>query len=245
MYRYLLKLSYKGSDFRGWQIQQNSKSIQEELNKALSIILKEEVNVVGAGRTDTGVHAKLFFAHFDLSYKIETQLLIKLDFKLNSILHPDIAICEVKHVDKQFHSRFSAKKRIYKYFIINKKNPFLKDTAWFLSAKLNVEEMNKAANILFNYSDFTSFAKLHSQTKTNNCEIYYVKWEYDENILVFTIAADRFLRNMVRAIVGTLVDVGMGKINQEEFQAIIEKKNRSNASASAPAKALFLWDIVY
>jgi tRNA pseudouridine38-40 synthase len=245
MYRYFIKLSYKGTRFHGWQIQPNSESVQEEVNKALSIVLKEKINVAGAGRTDTGVHAKVFYAHFDLNYKIDNQLLRKLDFKLNSILHKDIAIYKIFEVDGELHSRFSAKKRVYKYFVVNNKDPFSHDTAWYLSPKLNIKKMNQAAAMLLNYDDFTSFAKLHSETKTNICKIYNAKWDFENNKLVFTIAADRFLRNMVRAIVGTLVDVGMDKTSLDEFKNIIESKNRSNAGASSPANGLFLWDIDY
>lgn len=245
MYRYFIKLSYKGTRFHGWQIQVNSISVQEEINKALSIVLKEKINVAGAGRTDTGVHAKVYYAHFDLNYQIDNQLLEKLDFKLNSILHKDIAIYKIFEVDSELHSRFSAKKRIYKYFVVNNKDPFSYDTAWYLSPKLNIKKMNQVAAMLLNYDDFTSFAKLHSKPKTNICKIHTAKWEFDNDKLVFTISANRFLRNMVRAIVGTMVDVGMDKLSLDEFKNIIESNDRSNAGASAPANGLFLWDIEY
>lgn len=245
MIRYFIKLSYKGTQFHGWQIQPNAITVQQELNKALKIILKDDINIVGAGRTDTGVHAKTFYAHFDLDNEINQKLLNKLDFKLNAIIHDDIAIDKVYKVTNDLHTRFSAIKRVYKYFIIQSKNPFEKDTAWFLTGKTDIDLMNKAAKELFNYTDFTSFSKLHTQTKTNNCKIYHAEWTYEDDKLVFTISADRFLRNMVRAIVGTLIEVGQNKLSINDFKKIIEMKNRSKAGASVPAHGLFLWDVVY
>jgi len=243
--RYFIHLSYKGTNYHGWQSQTNAHSVQSELEHALSIILNEEIATTGAGRTDTGVHATNFFAHFD-SQNYETIAQdIDVVLKLNCILTTDICVYDIKLVADNAHARFDAKQRTYKYFVNTKKNPFNTEFSTYIPYALDMDAMNEAAQILFEYTDFMSFAKLHSQTKTNNCRIIYAKWEATSDGLVFTISADRFLRNMVRAIVGTLIDVGRGKITANDMRQIIEQKNRGKAGTSVPAKGLFLTEILY
>lgn len=243
MQRYFLQLSFKGTRYHGWQIQPNARSVQETVENALSTILREEISVVGAGRTDTGVHASFYVLHFDVSEEIWDCL--KLVFRLNSYLPPDIAIQKIWQVPQDAHARFSAVLRTYHYYITTKKNPFQTETAYYYQGKLDVDKMNEAAQILFKYNDFTSFSRLHTDVKTNNCKIYQAEWKKEGNQLIFIIKADRFLRNMVRAIVGTLLEVGKGKLSLDDFRKIIEKKDRSAAGASAPAHGLFLADIEY
>jgi tRNA pseudouridine38-40 synthase len=243
VFRYFIQLSYKGTLYFGWQIQPNAVSVQEVLQKTLSTVLRENVSVIGAGRTDTGVHASFYILHFDLTNKItEHERLI---YQLNRFLPPDIAIQKIWEVDKDLHARFSAISRTYKYFISTKKNPFQSETAFLYTGFLDIDKMNDAAHVLFGYSDFTSFSKLHTDVKTNNCKIYEAAWKQENDHLVFTIKADRFLRNMVRAIVGTLLEVGKGKITIDDFKNIIESKNRGSAGTSVPAQGLFLVDIEY
>lgn len=241
--RYFLKLSYKGTNFHGWQIQENASSVQETINNALSLLIRSEINVVGCGRTDTGVHARQFYAHFDLDFTIED--LEKLIFKVNSFLCKDIYIQEIYKVSADLHARFSAKSRTYHYYIHQKKNPFNEELSYFFPHDLDLELMNRAAQILFDYNDFTSFSKSHTDTKTNLCTIKEAKWKASEEQLVFHITADRFLRNMVRAIVGTLLEVGRHKMNLMDFRNVIEQKNRSKAGVSVPAHGLFLEEIIY
>jgi tRNA pseudouridine38-40 synthase len=241
--RYFLQLSYKGTHYHGWQIQPNAVSVQEVVERALSIILREEIAVVGAGRTDTGVHASCFVLHFDSkNMAIAEQDLV---FKLNRFLPPDVAVFSIQKAPGDFHARFSAVSRTYNYFISTEKNPFRIETSYQYTVPLDVQKMNEAAQLLFEYEDFTSFSRLHTDVKTNNCKIYQAEWGREADQLVFTIRADRFLRNMVRAVVGTLLEVGRGKLSVEGFREIIEKKNRGAAGASAPAKGLFLSYIEY
>ncbi len=239
--RYYIELAYKGTDYHGWQIQPNAITVQETLEEALSVKLQQEIRVVGAGRTDTGVHAKFFVAHFDSSKNIDNKTI----FGLNNILPNDIVVYDIKKVNPNFNARFDAQSRTYKYYITNKKSPFLIETTTFVKEKINLNILNRASNILFNYTDFTSFSKLHTDTKTNNCKIFYAKWYIENEIIVFEITADRFLRNMVRSIVGTLLDVNAGKKTISEFSKIIESKDRRNAGKSAPAQGLFLTKIEY
>ena len=243
MQRYFLQLSYKGSRYFGWQRQPNEISVQEVLEKALSTVLREDIAVVGAGRTDTGVHASFYVLHFDVSNEIQEPE--KLVYHLNRFLPGDIAVQNIKKVNNDFHARFSAASRTYKYFISTVKDPFNTETCYQFTIPLDVEKMNEAAKTLFEYTDFTSFAKLHTDVKTNNCKIFQAEWERNDNQLVFTIKADRFLRNMVRAIVGTLLEIGKGKITGDDFRSIIEMKNRGAAGTSAPPQGLFLVDIGY
>jgi len=241
--RYFLQLSFKGTNFHGWQIQPNAISVQETMEKALSVLLHEEISVIGAGRTDTGVHASFFVLHFDsLNVDLEGKTLVH---KLNRFLPDDIAVQKIWKVDEGVHARFSAISRTYKYFIVTVKNPFQTETSFLYTGMLDVRKMNEAAKVLFEFEDFTSFSRLHTDVKTNLCQIYQAEWIFHENQLIFTIKANRFLRNMVRAIVGTLLEVGKGKLTVDGFRNIIEKKDRAAAGASAPAHGLFLVDIEY
>lgn len=217
-------------------------SVQEKLNDALSTIFRQKIEVVGAGRTDTGVHASQMFAHFD----IESDMKEDIVFKLNSILPGDIAIYEVFLVDDEKHARFDAASRTYQYKIWLGRNPFLLDFSWQIhTLKPDVLKMNEAAKLLLEYEDFQCFSKVKTNVYTYNCTIFEAFWKQNDNELIFTITANRFLRNMVRAIVGTLIDVGFGKISTEDFRKIIESKNRSNAGLSVPAKGLYLTNIKY
>lgn len=241
--RYFLQMSYMGTRYHGWQIQPNAVSVQEVMEKALSTLLREEISVVGAGRTDTGVHASFFVLHFDTENENAENM--NLVYKLNRFLPADIAVQSLWKVKSAAHARFGALSRTYKYFISTQKDPFAIETAYLFTSTLDVAKMNKAARLLFNYSDFTSFSRLHSDVKTNNCKIHHAAWEKLGTQLVFTIKADRFLRNMVRAIVGTLLEVGKGKLSVYDFKKVIEVKDRNAAGASAPAQGLFLADIEY
>lgn len=240
--RYFIEFSYNGKNYFGYQIQPKDISVQEELEKALSTILREKIKTTGAGRTDTGVHAKKMFAHFDT----EQILNDKLVHQLNSFLTTDIGIRRIFQVKDDFHARFDATFRTYEYYISLEKNPFTQDSAWQHWRKpLDINKMNEACKILFEYEDFTSFAKLHTDNKTNLCKMYRAEWEQNGTELKFTISANRFLRNMVRAIVGTMVEVGSGKIQPEVVRKVIENKDRNSAGTSAPAHALFLVDVGY
>jgi tRNA pseudouridine38-40 synthase len=241
--RYFIQLSYDGTNYHGWQIQENAQSVQAEVEKALAVVTRETVVLVGAGRTDTGVHASFYMAHFNSN--LENLSDENFDFKLNCLLPSDISIQKIFPVRPDAHARFDATYREYKYYLSRHKDPFTFRYAEKESRLLDLLKMNEAAQILFEYNDFTSFSKLGSDVKTNNCVIHKAFWEGQGSQLVFTIRADRFLRNMVRAIVGTLIDVGLGKLSMEDFRTVIEKKNRSSAGASVAAKGLFLVDIGY
>ena len=240
--RYLGRLKYSGSHFSGWQIQPNSSTVQEIIEQKLSMLLSSEIKVIGCGRTDTGVHANDFYLHFDTEKnQIESS---KLKYKLNSVLPSSIAFTELRKVSSQFHARFSAVSREYKYYIKLNKDPF-QENSWWVRQPLDLNSMEIASKFLFNYEDFTSFSKLHTDVKTNLCEIIEMNIKNYENTIVITICANRFLRNMVRAIVGTLVEIGLGKRNPLEMKSIIESKDRHSAGSSAPAKGLFLNKIKY
>lgn len=216
--------------------------MQEVLEKALSTILRTEIKTTGAGRTDTGVHARKMFAHFDM----ESTLPKNLVERLNSFLPNDIAVQKIFRVKDDFHARFDAKFRTYEYYVVLGKDPFLSDFSWQIRNKIpDLEKMNEACRILFEYEDFASFSKVGSDNKTSFCKIYKALWEQNGNQLTFTISADRFLRNMVRAIVGTMMDVGFGKISPQDLRKIIEDKSRGSAGISAPAQGLFLVDVGY
>ena len=245
MQRYFIELSYNGQNYNGWQIQENAPSIQQAINEAISTVLQQKINIVGCGRTDTGVHARQFFAHVDLNIDTKELDLTKIVKKLNGILSWDISIYKIFPVNSELHARFSATKRSYEYIISSCKDPFKHDYAYYHPYYLNIEKMNEAAALLLTYSDFTSFSKLHKQTKTNNCKIEEAQWIEKDHLLIFKISADRFLRNMVRAIVGTLIDVGREKISIEDIKTIIESKNRSSAGFSVPAKGLYLTEVIY
>lgn len=240
--RYFIEFSYNGSTFFGYQIQPHQISVQEVLEKALSTLLREEIKTTGAGRTDTGVHAKKMFAHFNTYSPLPKDFV----YRLNAFLPPSISIKRIISVDEGLHARFDATYRTYEYYISLNKNPFTENTAWqFWKGNLDVGKMNEASKILFEHTDFTSFSKLHTDVKTNNCKIFKAYWEQNGDELKFTISADRFLRNMVRAIVGTMVEIGSGKIQPKDLHDIILQKNRNSAGTSAPAHALFLVDIGY
>ena len=240
--RYFIYLAYDGTNYHGWQIQPNGDSVQETLMRALSTFLRREIEVVGAGRTDAGVHARLMVAHFDDDRELDVA---QVTDKLNRLLPSDIAVYDVKRVRDDAHARFDATSRTYKYYIDKTKDPFTYPFAWKAYPLPDIQAMNEACRVLFDYTDFTSFSKLHTDVKTNNCIIYEAQWEETDKQLIFTVKANRFLRNMVRAIVGTLIDVGRGKLTPEDVRKIIESKNRCNAGTSVPAQALFLCHIEY
>lgn len=240
--RYFIRFSYFGKAYHGWQNQPNAITVQEVLEKALSTLLREKIEVVGAGRTDTGVHAKEMFAHFDFDSISDLE---ELTYRLNAFLPDDIAIQEIKKVKADAHARFDAVERAYEYWVVQQKNPFYFDFAHLVTQNLDVASMNIAASYLLEHTDFECFSKSNTDVKTFNCEVRRAIWEIREDKLVFTIRADRFLRNMVRAIVGTLLDVGFGKMTPDEIHSIIASKDRSEAGVSVPAKGLYLTKVSY
>ena len=241
--RYFIHLAYNGTPYHGWQIQPNATSVQETLNKAFSVLLQSEINLMGAGRTDTGVHAKEMYAHFDFEASIDIQNLVH---KLNSFLPKDIVIYDIIPVHDDAHTRFDATKRTYEYHIHQFKNPFLDELSWYFYQPLDIDLMNEAAKLLFNYTDFECFSKVNTDVNTFECTIFEADWKRCENDqLVFTISANRFLRNMVRSIVGTLINIGLQKITIEDFAKIIESKSRDKAGFSVPAHGLYLTQITY
>lgn len=240
--RYFIELSYHGKNYHGWQMQPDAISIQEKLNDAVTKVWGESIEVVGAGRTDTGVHAKQMFAHFDSQNEKPKEA----SHRLNSILPDDIVVYKVFEVQPEAHARFDAISRSYEYKIWLGRNPFLLDFSWQIhSKKIDVSKMNEAASLLLQYKNFQCFSKVKTDVYTYNCNVTEARWVLEGRELVFYISANRFLRNMVRAIVGTLVDVGLGKISKTDFEEIIKSKNRSNAGLSVPAKGLFLTAIKY
>jgi tRNA pseudouridine38-40 synthase len=243
--RYFLKFAFNGTNYHGWQMQNNSISVQEVIDEGLSRLLREKINVCGAGRTDTGVHAKEFFAHFDTSNVFSVDERKNLVNRLNKYYPDDIAIEDLIPVIPTAHARFDAISRTYKYFITQKKDPFGKEFSFLLFGEIDLNLMNEGAKLLFDYSDFSSFSKADTQVKTNNCKIMSAEWTEENETLVFTIKADRFLRNMVRAIVGTLLDIGRKRISLYDFNEIIKSKNRSEAGYSVPGLGLFLYKIEY
>ena len=242
--RYFIFIQYKGTSYHGWQIQPNSVTVQQILEEALSVVLNEKISTIGAGRTDTGVHATFFCAHFE-SISPDLTEIWNLVFRLNQYLPPDISVNTIKRVVPDASARYSAVSRTYKYYISKVKDPFFDNSSWFIHGNIDIALMNQACELLYSHSDFTSFSKLHSGAKSNICKIYSATWQESDNRLVFTIKADRFLRNMVRAIVGTMVEVGIGKLDLNGFEEIIQAKDRCKAGKSAPAKGLFLVDIEY
>ena len=241
--RYFIYLEFDGSAYSGWQIQPHSPSVQQTLEKALALFLRQSVSVTGAGRTDAGVHAAQMVAHFDLD---EPQDCDWMRGKLNGILPQDIAVHRIVSVKADAHARFDATARTYKYYVTLNKSAFNRNYSWFLPNEPDFEMMNRAAEILMKTVDFTSFSKLHTDTRTNDCHVTEAGWEMlPDGRWVFTITADRFLRNMVRAIVGTLMEVGRGRLTIDGFQRIIDSKDRCSAGDSAPAQGLFLYKIVY
>ena len=246
IHRYFIELAYNGRSFHGWQIQPNAITVQEALQGALQTILRKEIEITGCGRTDTGVHARQFFAHFDLDLeelKFDTH---QLTYKLNHFLNTEIALFRIVKVNDKAHSRFDALSRSYEYRLRIGKSPFDQDITYHSSfPHLDFDRMNRAAKLLFNYTDFTSFSKTGTNVKTNNCKIMHAEWRQENDVWIFTIQADRFLRNMVRAIVGTLLEVGSGKLDLEGFKKVIESKNRSSAGWSVPAHGLALVKVDY
>lgn len=243
MNRYFIYLGYNGKNFCGWQIQPNGLTVQQCLEEALGTLLRRPVPVVGAGRTDAGVHARLMVAHFDWDEPLADPAFLA--EKLNRLLPKDIAVYRVVPVKPEAHARFDATSRTYKYYVTTRKDPFNYDLVYRMSGKLDFEAMNEACKVLFDYIDFTSFSKLHTDVKTNNCRIYQAGWKQEGDVWVFTVQADRFLRNMVRAIVGTLLEVGRGKLTIDGFRKVIEAKDRCKAGGSVPGHALFLVNVTY
>jgi len=255
MSRYFIHMAYDGSDYCGWQIQPNEKTVQQVLEHALSTLLTQEISVSGAGRTDTGVHASHFVAHFDhfstqsadraSSSKSYLPSSVQFIFKLNRFLPPDIVVYKIISVAEELHARFSATYRTYQYHISSIKPLYKRNYSHYVYGKLDQEAINSCCKVLMETTDFTSFAKLHTDVQTNNCTVTNAEWKNVEQGYLFEISADRFLRNMVRSITGTLLDVGRGKLDLEGFKKIVEAKDRSKAGSSAPAKGLFLTDIGY
>ncbi len=243
MHRYFLYLSYDGTAYHGWQVQPNGITVQQVLQEALSVLLRQQVEVTGAGRTDAGVHAELMIAHFDADTTLDEVWLTE---KLNRLLPQDVVIHRARQVQQEAHARFLATSRTYKYYVCSRKHPFRRQYVYRHFGALDYGKMNQAAAVLFEYTDFTSFSKLHTDVKTNDCRITHAHWEQqEEDVWVFTIRADRFLRNMVRAVVGTLLEVGRGKLTIDGFRRVIEQKDRCSAGTSVPAHALFLVDVSY
>ena len=242
MGRYFFEVAYNGKKYHGWQIQPSAISVQEVLTHCLQTLLRESIEIVGAGRTDAGVHATKMYAHFDTLQDLSSALWVQ---KINSFLPEDITVYRIFRVADDAHARFDATSRTYEYHIHTFKNSFLKDLSWYHFRTLDVKKMNEAAKILLEYEDFECFSKTHTDVFTFNCTITEAHWTQNGDRLVFTISANRFLRNMVRAIVGTLINIGLGKMEVEEMRHIIESKNRSKAGFSVPAHGLYLIDVKY
>lgn len=254
--RYFIYLSYDGTAYHGWQIQPNGTSVQETIQRALSTLLGSEIPITGAGRTDAGVHAAMMVAHFDVKDPLPSPPVREggakqsaedyLVYRLNGMLPPDIAIHKIVPVADDLHARFSARARTYFYYVHTRKSPFLRDRSWRLVHTPDFEAMNRAAALLLEYEDFTSFSKLNTDTKTNICHVTSARWvQLSDHEWRFEITADRFLRNMVRAIVGTLMEVGRGQLTLDGFREVIEKKDRCAAGDSVPARGLFLQNVEY
>lgn len=251
--RYFIQLSYDGTGYHGWQVQPNGVSVQEVLQKALSTLLRQPTEVTGAGRTDAGVHASMMVAHFDWPAAHEDEGgeeapldCTQLTYKLNRLLPPDVAVQAVRPVSPEMHARFSATRRTYHYYIHTRKDPFLRGYSWQVNVPLDFALMNEAAQVLLEYSDFTSFSKTGTDVKTNICQLTEARWEQlKPGEWRFTVSANRFLRNMVRAIVGTLVEVGRHRMTISQMRHAIEAKNRQRAGESVPGHALYLTNIEY
>jgi len=241
--RYFLKLSYNGTNYCGWQIQPNQKTVQGEINLVLTRLNKnKQILTMGCGRTDSGVHATQFYAHFDF---LKIQDTSKFLYKLNTMLPHDIVIHDIIEVEPDAHSRYDAVSRTYQYRIITKKNAFQNDTALLLTSNLNIDKMNEASKLLLIYKDFEAFSKVKTAVNNFECTLSFANWEKNKNQIVFTITANRFLRNMVRAIVGTMLEIGVGNIELDEFRSIVESKNRSLAGKSVGATGLYLTEVTY
>ena len=241
--RRFIQLSYDGAAYHGWQKQPNARSVQQTLQEALSMLLQTDIEVVGAGRTDAGVSARMMVAHFETSKACDNEQLV---YKLNKLLPHDIAVQRIWEVPDEMHARFSATSRTYHYYIHTHKDPFVRPYSWLVTFPLDFARMNEAASRLSGFEDFTSFSKVNTDTKTNLCNVTEARWTQEgENTWRFTITANRFLRNMVRAIVGTLIEVGRGRMTVDEFCQVIEQRNRCSAGDSVPGHALFLVDVSY
>ncbi|WP_297763192.1 tRNA pseudouridine(38-40) synthase TruA [uncultured Muriicola sp.] len=240
--RYFVEFSYDGKAYHGWQRQPNATSVQHTLEEAMTTQLRTPVQLAGAGRTDTGVHARQMYAHFDMDLPLETEEQVH---RLNAFLPEDIAIQNIFQVNDKAHARFDALERTYEYWVLQYKDPFYRDWAHYVHLPLDVEAMNKAASLLLDHTNFECFSKSKTDVKTYLCQLKKAQWTVDQGKLVFTITADRFLRNMVRAIVGTLLDVGLGKTTVENVNSIIKSKDRGEAGVSVPAKGLYLTKITY
>ena len=236
-----MELEYFGKAYHGWQRQPNALSVQEVVEQSLSTLLQQRIEIIGAGRTDSGVHAKQIFAHFDVEGELEENFI----FRMNALLPKDIAVKDLLKVTPEAHARFDAVSRSYEYHIVTRKDVFSTDTAYHIHKKLDLEKMQKAAEILLDYTNFKCFSRSRTDVFTYNCKIKRAEWEQLEDRLIFHISADRFLRNMVRAIVGTLLEVGEGKMEVENMHRIIKSEDRSNAGASVPAHGLYLTRIIY
>lgn len=241
--RYFIELSFKGTNYFGWQIQPDAPTVQEKLNSSLSLLLREKIEIVGAGRTDSGVHAKLMIAHFD-SDRVES--LDNLKHRLNSLLPDDISVYRIYEVQSDAHARFDAESRSYIYKIFLGRDPFELETTWQIHNKdFDIDLMNEACKVLLKHKDFKAFSKSKTDVKTYECVIFDAEWVLDNNQLNFNISANRFLRNMVRAIVGTMLEIGQGDLSIADFENVILSRNRSNAGKSVPARGLYLSDIKY
>lgn len=240
--RYFLELSYKGTNYHGWQIQANAVTVQEEVNQALGMILQAPIDTMGSGRTDTGVHARQQYLHFDSSLSLIKEDLLK---RVNAVLPKDIAANDLREVDSRAHARFSATSRSYEYYISLKKDPFEEDLSLRYQRALDLGKMNEAAAVLSDYRDFECFSKVKTKVNNFECEIKEVFWEQKERHLIFHITGNRFLRGMVRAIVGTMIEVGTGRVDLPRFRAIIESRNRGNAGISVPPHGLYLSSVSY
>ena len=240
--RYFIHLAYNGANYCGWQTQPDLPTVQLTLEQALSTLLRKTIAIVGCGRTDTGVHASDFYAHFDTEQPIDCP---QLTFKLNSYLPDDIAIYDIFPVKDNAHARFDATARTYQYHVSDRRLPFCQGLYSRIYFHPNLDLMNQGAEILMQYDDFTSFAKLHTQVKTNICHLTHAQWEQQDELLVFTIRSNRFLRNMVRSVTGTLLDVGRGKLSLDGLREIIERKDRCAAGVSMPPQGLFLTKVEY
>lgn len=240
--RYFLDIAYQGTHYHGWQIQENAHSVQAEIQSKLSLILHQATDLVGSGRTDTGVHAEQQIAHFDTQNLMNPFDIVH---RLNSALPTDIAVKNIYPVAPDAHARFDACKRSYEYRISLRKNPFLREYSYHYRQLPDVSTMNKAAELLLNYTDFQSFSKVKTEVKHFFCQIYQAKWSQEGDLLIFSISADRFLRGMVRAIVGTLLDVGLQKLNLDDFEKVIQNRDRKHAGWAVPPQGLFLTEVLY
>lgn len=245
LHRYFILLAYDGTQYHGWQIQPNGVSVQSEMEKALAVCFCTDIPLTAAGRTDTGVHAHEMYAHFDLPQAATEEDISQALWKINNLLPSDISVLDIIAVASDAHARFDAVSRTYQYHILTHKNPFKERFAWYWQGKLDLEVMNSAAEIIMGVHDFQCFSKVHTDVSNFICDVHYARWKVLRDEMVFTITANRFLRNMVRAVVGTLFDIGRGKIAVEDMEMIMASRNRSQAGASVPAKGLFLTKINY